>query len=256
MKSGRKLGTIFLSIMMAAGLSGQPSADDTKFSILELQPYGYSADDGSSKGYLYEFGRAVFLDAGFNPDNVRLTPLKRLIRDMNNGAEDCTFLAQTPYVKSHYVMVEDLEIFIDVGVVPKRGITLETYEDLAGLRIAIPHGAKILDRFDNDDTLQKINSADYKNSVVLLDRGRVDAMAGAYGSLLFNMRELGLSPNTLIDRPLIFSRLSMSLVCRAEIVGSALATQLSTSIIKLRDQGVLKSIVAKYLGPDNSDYVN
>ena len=72
-------------------------------------------------------------------------------------------------------------------------------------------------------------------------------MIGVWDSYMFNMRELGMSRDD-IGPPLILNEVPIWLMCRPDFGNEAVKTRLVDVVNKLRDQGVFKSIIAKYIG--------
>ena len=88
---------------------------------------------------------------------------------------------------------------------PKAGVALSRYGDLQGLKIAVPRGVSFDGRFDRGTSLTKIATNDTRESVLILERGCVDAIAGVWGSYLYNARKLGFQPDKIFGRPLMFN---------------------------------------------------
>lgn len=220
-------------------------AEELRFGIMKQHPYGFYKDQ-KPQGYLYEIAQKVLDHAGFEGE-PRIFPHQRLHVELKAGAHQCTFFATTAYVVENYNVYEGIGKTIEAVILPRGGLELNRYEDLRNLRIAVPRGVFIDPRFDKDDHLNKMPTLDYKSSMKMLLRQRVDAVVGAMDSLLFNMKELGMSQD-LISKPLVFHSFEMVLACRKEGVDIKIIERLNQSIIQLKKEGVFKKIIAKYLG--------
>jgi len=81
----------------------------------------------------------------------------------------------------------------------------------------------------------------------MLQHGRIDAMIGVWDSYLFNMRELKMFRDE-IAAPLIFNEAPIWLMCRRGFKNTVAKNRLIKVVNRLRDQGVIQNIIAKYIG--------
>lgn len=193
--------------------AGEKGKDTGIMAIMNQPPYGFVDRNGNKSGYFYDIGKTILNNAGISKD-IQFLPMKRLLKDVTAGVIDCTFVVNTPYARSHYRPIAPLGISLEAVIVPKAGVALSRYGDLQGLKIAVPRGVRFDDRFDRDTSLTKIATNDTRQSVLILERGRVDAIAGVWGRYLYNARKLGFQPDKIFGRPLMFNRFPIWLVCR------------------------------------------
>lgn len=242
------IATIFVSVVVWGGSSfAAEGKTKTLLAIMELSPYGFYDEKGNSTGYLYDVGDTILKNLGV-PGNPPLLPLKRLVHMLKTEEVDCTLLAATSFTRSNYRLIEPIGHMLTTGIFPKAGIKLSEYEDLQGLAIAIPGGVRISDRFDQDDSLNKISTKGYRQSVLMLENGRVDAIVGVWGSYVFNVLELGFEPNKIFGTPLIFKKIPIWLVCRQDGPSPQDEEKLKTAVAKLKKDGAIKRTIEKYLG--------
>lgn len=237
---------LFLSVNSAYVMADGDSANGIRFGSLDQPPYGFITNDGQHKGYLFDIANMALDEAGFDTHNLILPP-KRLLRDMSIDMMDCTFVAKTPYILERFSFIESLGKNLEASVIPKKGLKLESYDDLYGIKIAVPRGVFADPRFDADDKITKIATNDYLENVRLISRGRVDAMLGATDSLIFNLLELGLNPVDVIGEPYVFFSLPVGLVCRNELKEDPRVLRLQKAVIKLREENRIDPVVAKYI---------
>ncbi|MBT3360043.1 MAG: transporter substrate-binding domain-containing protein [Rhodospirillales bacterium] len=242
------LALVFLqSSVSATDLADPKTSENTvSFATMDVPPYGFKNAKNQQEGYLYDLGERVLNEAGFNTHQAVL-PLKRLIEEMKIGRRDCTFMARTPLVQRIFRLIEPIGKELEAVVVARAGIPINRYDDLIGLRIAVPLGISFDPRFDNDKSLTKVPTKDYQQSVKMLIGGRVDAVAGALDSLTFNLRQMGLDPKEELDEPLVFNRVSLWLVCRADGPKKAKEIRLQDAVRELRENGSITKIIENYL---------
>ncbi|MBL4741044.1 MAG: transporter substrate-binding domain-containing protein [Sneathiella sp.] len=251
LKNGFHIATIIIGISLLAGwVSAQEETDH--IAIMKLPPYGFFDGEGNGAGYLFDVGNAILKKASL-PENAKLLPMKRLFKQLEQKAVDCTLLAATPFTRSHYRLIEPTGIFLSPAIVPKAGIDLVRYEDLQGLSIAIPRGVSFDDRFDQDETLIKSTIDNYRQAVEMLEKGRFDAIVGVLGSYLFNARLLGFQADKIFGKPLIFKKIPIWLVCNQDGPSLEIESKLKNATSELRRDGAILKIVEKYLGVRSSN---
>ncbi|WP_020590670.1 transporter substrate-binding domain-containing protein [Kiloniella laminariae] len=176
-------------------------------------------------------------------------PTLRLFKALDEGAASCAILARVPIPEARYDKLAPIGKDIQLGAIPKKSVLLEKYEDLVGLKIAVPRGVFVGDPFDHDIRLKKILTDSYDLSSVLFKFDRVDAVVGAYDSLLFNMQRAEIEPER-IGLPLIFSSAPMWVMCQPGKVSSDQRARLITATERLRSNGTIARIIKKYLQAD------
>jgi len=214
---------------------------------MELSPYGFYDQNENSSGYLFEIGGAILKKIGISEPPL-LLPMKRLFHKLKAGEVDCTILAATSFTRSNFHLIEPIGYSLAAGVFPRTGIKLNHYEDLQGLSIAIPRGVNISDRFDQDKSLNKISTKGYRQNVLMLEKGRVDAIVGVWGSYFFNAKELGFEPNEIFGTPLIFKKIPMWLVCQQDGPSLQDIEKLRMAIAELKKDGAIKRTIQRFLG--------
>jgi polar amino acid transport system substrate-binding protein len=245
-----KIKSGFLSGLLVLGLTTLASAADVgenrlNMGIIGFAPYAYIDKDEKQAGYLFEIAGKI-RQALKIPGDDRVLPLKRLHRDLGRGAMDCTILAAVKISQVNYELVAPIGKDIESVIVPRSGVEISTYEDLANLRIAVARGVNLNDRFHQDTSLNKIITNGYRQSSVLLKRGRADAMIGVWGSLLFNLGQLDMSEQDVGQRYTI-NKAPLWVMCRRSFQNKIVKKRLIKVVNELRDKGVFKKITAKYL---------
>ena len=231
------------------GLSAPAVADHPekiRFVTMMLVPYGFKGDDGKPAGYLKEIGDRIAEEAGMTIDNP-LTPVRRIHQNMAKGTTDCMLAARIPTTEA-YNLVEPIGFSISLVIAPRTGLSINTYDDLYGLRIAVARGTEgAFKKFAEDDNLQRYMTSGYRENMVMLERGRVDAVYGAWGSLMFNLQQLGYDP-AIIGKPYIFNQTPMWLICANHLKDERKIRRLREATIRLRESGYILKVIRRYIG--------
>ncbi|MBT4019640.1 MAG: transporter substrate-binding domain-containing protein [Alphaproteobacteria bacterium] len=249
----RMAAFVFLTFTFLSGAAladdtraGEIGADGIRFATMKLVPYGYKNSAGENVGYLYDVSNAIMKEAGFKERN-ELLPVKRLHQQLVKGGADCTLVARIP-VTEVYQLITPLGPSISLVFLPRSGIVLDTYEDLVGKRIAVAKGTLgALKEFAEDDRMKRYMTGGYRENMLMLRRGRVEAVMGAWGSLIYNHRELGYELKGL-GKPLIIRQTPLWLVCSNHMKDAGKLERLRQATRRLRENGSIKTIISNYIG--------
>jgi len=225
-------------LMMQAALS---QSQQPVFHVIGQVPYAFVDERDEKRGYHLDIANQILQEAGFLPQ-AKMVPLKRLIRDLSSGGSDCAILANTPLVQERFSAIEALGVYLDAGVILRNKHVLKEYTDLKKYRIGVPAGVSIDKRFDADEKLRKMPTKDYQQSVLMLNRGRIDGIIGALDSIRYSALKNGFNPEKFFSDPLIFKRFTVMLVCRKDSQNEALVLRLQRATKTLRETGVISKI--------------
>lgn len=249
--SGRKLGWgILLFALTCFTGAGVPitgaSAKALQFETLDIRPYGFKTDDGAVSGNLYEIANAIAKEAGIEIDN-RLVPLARVIKNILNNRPICTLVIRSEYSNDISVPVANIHIDLHAGIIARKGMKLKTYDDLDGLVIGVARGSYIEHPFDSDQNLQKSFVSGDLQAVKMLQKGRVDAVAGGLSALKFNMEKVGMARDAT-EEPLILVKRVFWLHCAKSLQDGDLFDRLRSATQRLHEQGKIGEIWQRYYG--------
>ena len=233
---------IFSFLILCLPVTGK--AEMMRIGVMQQHPYGFQQDN-ETKGYLFDIAHLVLKTARID-GQVEVLPHKRLHTELREGSQTCSFFASTSFVTENYKIHEPLGKKLDAVVLPRKSVVLNEYRDLSGIRIGVPRGVFIDPRFDGDTQLDKHATVDYRRSIQMLRHGRVDAVVGAYDSLLYNMKEIGMATKH-VGKPLVFHTFPLVLACRKQ-GETQLIDRLNKAIATLRETGELNQIIESYIG--------
>nr|WP_246814322.1 transporter substrate-binding domain-containing protein [Kiloniella majae] len=220
-------------------------SNDLNFVTLQHAPYGFVSKAGEKRGYLYEISNALMKEGGFMGTND-IVPTLRVFNELENGRAHCAILARVPLPEARYDKLAPIGKSIAISAIPQRSIILEKYDDLAGLKIAIPRGVFVGEPFDSDDSLLKVPTKNYDLSSAMFKNDRVDVVVGAYDSVLFNMRALGIKESD-VGKAYVFAAVPVWVMCQPGKINAEQKRRLIEATDKLRENGTIKDIIDKYL---------
>lgn len=231
---------IFLLFSSYAICATHTDSVEIQFGIFDHPPYAYKNDQGDYVGTLYEVATAILTRANL-PGSNQVLPSTRLFQQLSKGDTDCSLMIKNKITQSNFNLIEPIGEIVSTGITPRSGITLNRYEDLSNIKIAVPRGIYIYEPFDNDEALKKIWSTNYEHSASMLQRGRVDSMAGVVESMLFNTRKLGMKAHE-VGESLVFARYPIWLLCAHNSVEPDVIQQMKDAVSSLREDGTIRGI--------------
>jgi polar amino acid transport system substrate-binding protein len=225
-----------------------PNVRPVRFALMELRPYGFYDEAGMLRGYLYDLANEVMKTADLHGE-IEIFPVKRMVGNVLEGSWDCTFVAATDFVKENFYLVEKIGKKLEGGIIPRSGITLDSYQSLYNYDIAVPHGVTLTKKFDTDKKLSKVLTEGYQQSIKMLDGDRLEAIAGAIDSLKFSAKQIGIDPTAAFGEPLVVFEFDIWFACSHDNPSATRVRQLQEAVITLRESGRIKEIVDGYLMP-------
>ncbi len=237
----RNFTNIFFACLLSVSFSAK--SDTLRFITLEVAPWAYPSPDG--KEVLGIFPQIVheLEKLSGNVIEITLTPYARINRELESGRQDCTILISDQ--ERENIAVRGEWVFDHpMGVVARKGIKIESYEDLYGIRISLLRGSFISPRFDVDKKLQKDFDTDYEISLRKLNFGRLDAIAGAIPTIQYLAKKNGI--NILSEEFLELRSEPIYLQCSKKSEKLSLMPSLNSAMKKIKNDGILHSILKSY----------
>ena len=167
------------------------ASDTLTIGLFNIVPYAFREGDsviGITAYIVVEIERESNM-----PIRTILLPYKRMLQYLELGKIDCAifFLSDYSATISHSLLpLYDLETI----VVGKKGLIINSYEDLFDLRLATNSGVNYNAGIKEDKQLKNIDFVkDYTNAIHMLNIGRIDAIVAPKKILQFQMEKLGLT---------------------------------------------------------------
>lgn len=173
-------GLLLLMVMlMALPASAEPEGTKLEFGYVNFPPFGYTDDDGRSKGYLVALTRRVF-QAMDQPVRIVQHPASRLYRQMGSGRTAFTLGAAGLHrLTDTAVESQEPALTLTLVVYHRKGTeSISNVQELKGKRVILIKGYSYgkLGRFfeKHADALQIIEARGHKSALRMLEFDRAD----------------------------------------------------------------------------------
>lgn len=216
-------------------------AAELSFITIDVAPWAsINPDSGNLEGAFVEIIKEVEKRTQ-KKINITVTPFARVDRELESGAHDCTILVP---LSDELVIKGDIVSYHPIGFIARKGVMINSYEDIKPLKLSVIRGASLTPEFDNDESLQKEYDTDYMIGLRKVARGRLDAIVGAIPTLQFLAKQEGWQedlekPFPVIEVPLIFQ-------CSKKSSNLAQMPPINSALMKIKTDGTLEKIRARY----------
>lgn len=232
---------LFLSNTSVVHAEEQP----LNIATIPLPPWGFVEAPLGSQGICYEWANAIAERMGRKYTN-RIMPMSRLFKALEYGRIDFSIFLRTPFSESIAVPIANVGIPFRTVILPKKDLSIKSFEDLNGVRLSMARGLKVGGEFANQKDLNITYSADYAHSVQMFKAGRIDAIVGTQQSLIYNAFKLGLNPNQVFSMPFELAQLEGWVQASNEFIAREGMENLQIAAQSLIDDGTFLAIFKKY----------
>ncbi|MGF1740586.1 transporter substrate-binding domain-containing protein [Vibrio profundum] len=218
-------------------------------STMAFAPAGYLGEDRKPMGMAYEMANGIATNAGLDFTNS-LKPYPRVLLDLESGDADIALL----YINNHLEKstVKVASIFTDSNIIiGKAGLDITSLEDLYGLKVGILRKASYSKSFDSNTNITKVRVKNYRQSIRMLLKGRIDALIGGTIIVNYELRKLGHDQDVL-GTPFVISRTPVWLLVSKKNKDRTLKEKLRNSVISLKKIGFFTKTAQKYIGKTSS----
>lgn len=209
------------------------------------EPYSFQDENGQFQGYHYLIANRILQEAGYDT-TAHPVPLKRLIRDMQQGLSDCGLAANSEFAQDNFEIIENFNHNLKIGIMPRAGIDLNSYDDLRTISIGVPVGFSIGEPFDKDNRLLKVPTLDYNQGVLMLSYKRIDAIVGVLESIEYSAYKIQSDRQLTFGKPLIAGSAQIALICNNKALDSILVAKLKAAAIRLKESGEIDQIIKNF----------
>lgn len=233
---------IFCAVFLTIIISSETAyAEDLSFITIDVAPWAsINSETGEMEGAFIEIVKEISKRIN-RKIAITITPFARVDRELETGSHDCTILVARP---DTLVIKGDVISYHPMGVIPRKGFTITTYEDIQSLRLSVIRGATMTPRFDEDTEIYKEYDTDYLIGLRKLSRGRLDGIVGAIPTLLYIAKQEGVDdqlgePFALTEVPLLFQ-------CSKNSTNLNIMQPINKAIADMKQEGVIKQIQTRY----------
>lgn len=228
-----------MAVIAAYGVS-QADGAELAFTTVDAPPWAGSTGDGQLAGAFADIVAELERRTGHHI-TITLHPLVRALRELENGEQDCAVLLWNDS-RGHVVQRGEQIYAMAFGVIARRGVVLDTFDDLLPLAISVTRNLKFDPQFDGDNRLRKDFDKDYKAGLRKLERGRVDAIAGALPTIVAEAE--GDAIGALLGDQLRLSVIPLVLQCSRQSPNLGHMASLDQAIRDMRADGDLARLLA------------
>jgi len=145
--------------------------------VIDLPPAGFKNKSGELTGIHFDFLEALENRSGVCI-NKKLMPYSRALKNIKVGEHDAGILNPSSDLDFHTNVQYMVKIItLKTIIIPKKGLSLNTYTDLKNITIGKIRGSSLGNTFDeNKHTILELTN--YEHGLQMLKKGRIDALAG------------------------------------------------------------------------------
>jgi len=234
-----------LTLLLALPVASleQDAAKSLDMLTLNQIPYGFVTPAGETTGVLYQILNEIMALSNVGELN-NIVPFKRILAKIRAKHHFCSIAAGTDASAELFDLVEPVGYQMTPAILPIKGIDLVDYGSLKNIRIAVPLGAYIDEKFNNDTSLQKVAPSKFANAMKMLRSDRVDAVAGTMQALTYIAKTQGMD-KSYFGKPLLYKPFSLYLLCSYGISIDARG-KLKKALVDLKANGRVQQILDSY----------
>jgi polar amino acid transport system substrate-binding protein len=166
------------------------------------------------------------------------------MHELKIGKTDLTIMFKYPELESYVTYISPLPPLKNV-IIGRNSNYFPTIESLQGKVVAYLRGAKLSDVVDNDSSISRQEVMDFNQGLILLQKGRVDAIIGPLAPIKSAAKILSLKDD-FFGEPLVVSQRTPWLQVSNKSLDKVSVEQLKANLVSLIEQGELAQLKMKY----------
>jgi ABC-type amino acid transport substrate-binding protein len=186
----------------------------------------------------------------------RILPMTRVFKELEYGRADFSIMLRTPFSEKIAVPVAYVGIPFKTIIWPRKGLDIQSYKDLKGVRLSMARGLKVGGEFSKQKDLRITPSQDYAHSMQMFNAFRVDAIVGTEQSLLYNAFKAGINPKKEFDAPFEVAHLEGWVQASSNFVEREGIKNLRNAVESLVQDGTFERIFKKYNTKISQSFAN
>jgi len=206
---------------------------------------GYLNEDGQMAGYHVDFMNELEIYSGICI-NKKLIPYSRALKGLEYGEYDGGIVAKTTYLNQKVEYVTKL-ITSKTVIIPKKGITLNNYNDLVDITIGRFRGVDLNGILGTKLQFSLVDLYSYQQGLRMLQKGRIDAIAGNNLGLSI-IDQLGMLEDVNLPGSLVIGNREVWFVVSRKSQHLDQIPRLSLGVTSMINDGVFDKILGRYFG--------
>lgn len=241
MKNFTSVLIITLLLICHQQVAAHPS-EGLQVRTIAIAPYGIDAK-GELSGIYYDLVSNLLTKAGLESEH-HIFPYGRIIHELKLGKTDLTIMFKYKELADYVDYIYPLPTLKNV-VIGRKGSDYHSVQQLEKLNIAYLRGAKFSDDIDNNPEIIKQPVSDFYQGLLMLKKGRVDAIIGPMAPIISAAKQAHLGKD-FFGKPLIVSERTPWLQLSKKSHDKVSPQQLKAIFSQMMAQGELETIQLKY----------
>ncbi|MGJ8680281.1 substrate-binding periplasmic protein [Paraglaciecola sp.] len=241
-----KFHQLLTSLLLTVSLQTKAQGPCLKFHVIHSEPIGFVNNSGTPTGVHWDYLNAIEKDSGICI-NKELMPYARIWENIKHGKHDGGIIFKSESRSPIVVYASHIKS-VPTVVIPLEGLHLKSYDDLRGLLIGTMRGIHLSERFDNDNTLNKIELTNFEQETRMINLKRIDAIAGNGLALMYQLKKFHVIEKVNLNDQLVLGEKEQWLQFSKKSPYLNRIPKLKQSIKKLKQDGTFNKILIKYYG--------
>ncbi|WP_435234588.1 substrate-binding periplasmic protein [Psychromonas sp. PT13] len=206
---------------------------------------GFLDANGQIAGYHVDFLNELETRSGLCI-NKKLVPYSRALKGLEYGEYDAGIVAKTDYLSQKVLYLNKL-ITSKTVIIPRKGLTLNTYQDLENIIIGRFRGVDLNDILATKLHFSLVDLYSYEHGLKMLKVGRIDAIVGNNLGLSI-IPKLGMLNDVNLPGSLVIGSREVWFVASKRFKDKNKINLLRMAVNSMIADGKLDRILAKYFG--------
>ena len=162
--------------------------------LFNIVPYAYE-ENNKVVGITTEIIESIKEDSSLEIKMI-LMPYRRMLKELKSGKIDFAIFFLSDYSNTFsYNLISLYDL--DTVVIGKKTLTIHSFDDLYHIRLATPLGVNYNKGLANNKKLNIHYVRDYKNAILMLKKGNIDAIIAPSKILEYQLGLMGMNINEL-----------------------------------------------------------
>ncbi len=209
---------------------------------IAVAPYGIESH-GRLSGIYFDLTNSLLMELNLQNEHF-IYPYARIMHELKIGKTDLTIMFKYKELEPFVEYIAPLPALKNV-VIGNNKQEFSSIKSLDGKVIAYLRGAKFSDSIDNNPLIVRQEVADFNQGLILLKKGRVDAIIGPLAPIIMAAKKLKLTKD-FFGEPLIVSQKTPWLQVSKKSLNKVSVQQLMNQFSLILENGELAKLKEEY----------